>query len=714
MGPEHSKATSLREATKRLGAWFLGPKAENAETEEKLISFILQDYFHWRRNYYPSDPIIIPQSMRREFADWSDDLAQKIAEMLAGLRKHFPFYSPRYLAHMMSDQTIPSVLGYFAGLLYNPNNVTPEVAPVTEQWEFEVGKDILEMLGYKAPPLPGSARDAQPEFGWAHVTSGGTVANIEALWAARNAAYFPLAVHRVASELRLPLAITLPDGATGNLADLDQRACLGLEPGEIMQLLPRLVEAIQRRLELSRQVAIEKAPELLAASGFSISHCGVAGCYQLRPPVLFVSAAKHYSLYKAADLLGIGRENVVLVDVDDRFRMDVRDLERKIKTALERGLLPLGVIAIAGTTEEGAIDPLHEIVDLRRQLQAQSQTSFWIHVDAAWAGYFRSLFVAPEQPAHSSLADHVEAVRRFVSREMDVSDGAYSKTLTAQWGDQDVLSAFLAFSKADSITVDPHKMGYVPYPCGVIAFRNDRVRQFLAEPAPYLASTVSGGETELDHSPPTSIGPYILEGSKPGAAVASVWLSHRMIPLHRDGYGEIVRASILAARELYERLVHWEKWARANRLEPTFDFMPLTAEPPDTNILCFLVREKCGASLIRMNELNRWIYERFTIESEYSHGEYSYSQPFFLSHTVIRYPGYSPRSVAGPLQRFGIDASEYLEHGLFVLRATIMSPYIVLAEEAGRPGRPYLAQFVERLGTKAEEAIQALPPLKSL
>ena len=72
-----------REKTKKLACWFLGPKAENAETEERLISFILQDYFHWRRNYYPSDEIVISQSMRRELVDFNDDLAQKLAEMLA-------------------------------------------------------------------------------------------------------------------------------------------------------------------------------------------------------------------------------------------------------------------------------------------------------------------------------------------------------------------------------------------------------------------------------------------------------------------------------------------------------------------------------------------------------------------------------------------------------------------------------------------------------
>jgi hypothetical protein len=77
----------VRDSTKRLGAWFLGPQAENAEVEEKLMNFIVQDYFPWRRNYDPSDE-------RRELVDWNDDLAQKIAEMLAGLRKHFPFLEP--------------------------------------------------------------------------------------------------------------------------------------------------------------------------------------------------------------------------------------------------------------------------------------------------------------------------------------------------------------------------------------------------------------------------------------------------------------------------------------------------------------------------------------------------------------------------------------------------------------------------------------------
>ncbi len=172
-----------------MSAWFLGPKAENAEWERQMISHILEDYFHWRRNYFPADEILITESIRREQLDFHDRLAQQVDEMLAGLRAHFPFYSPRYNAHMLSDQTIPSVLGYFAGLLYNPNNVTPESAPVTLQWELEVGADVLKMLGYTPPPKSGET--TREEFGWAHVTGGGTVANLEALWIARNVRYFP-------------------------------------------------------------------------------------------------------------------------------------------------------------------------------------------------------------------------------------------------------------------------------------------------------------------------------------------------------------------------------------------------------------------------------------------------------------------------------------------------------------------------------------------
>jgi glutamate/tyrosine decarboxylase-like PLP-dependent enzyme len=691
-----------RERTRQLAAWFLGPKAENADWEEKMVLYILQDYFHWRRNYFPSDEILIPQNLRRESTAWNDNLFQQITEMLAGFRRHFPFYSPRYIAHMIADQTLPSILGYFAGMLYNPNNVTPEAAPVTVQWELDVGADILRMLGYHPPPRNVGPSGAKSEFGWAHVTSGGTVANLEALWLARNIRYFPLAVRDIVMREDIPLTLRLPDGAAEErhpIDSLEESACLGIKPNQAIYLYSRFIDAVRHHYGLNRSEGCEKASTLLAGSKYSISHHGTRACYASHPPALFVAGTRHYSLSKIADLLGIGRENIILVDVDAMFRADCRDLQRKISVAIDNGMFPLGVIAVAGTTEEGAVDPVHRIVELREQLERERGQSFWLHVDAAWGGYLRSLFTGED----AAKTD----VNEFVSSKLTISRGRYEKTLDLRWGYQDVKSSFHAFPQAESITVDPHKLGYVPYPCGVVAFKNDLVRQFLSEEVPYISDATREDVQAHHHHPPTSLGPYILEGSKSGAAVAACWLSHRMIPPDRSGYGEILRASLLTARELYERLVHWDVACRVNGESPNFRFVPLTAMPPDTNIVCFVVVENHPRPLTRTNALNRWIYDCFTIDAEHERAQYSYSQPFFLSHTHFRPSSYPLEPMAELLERAGIPAGEYEREGLFVLRATLMSPYHVLAAETGHK-QSLLAEFMEVLSNKVEEGIRRL------
>jgi len=697
---------SIRSKTKQLGTWFLGPKAENADLEEEMILYILRDYFHWRRNYYPSDEITITQRMRREALDWTDALFQQLSEMLARLRRHFPFYSPRYIAHMLSDQTIPSVLGYFAGMLYNPNNVTPEAAPVTVEWELEVAADILKMLGYKCPPASGAVhQETKKEFGWAHITSGGTVANLEALWVARNVRYFPLAVREALRKAGIRLTVKLPGAApraSHALDELDDRQCLGLKPNSAIFLLPRFIEAVRNHWNLPDSEAALRAWELLQETGLSLAHHGALPCFEKWPPALFVSGTAHYSLIKAADVLGIGRDNVIFVDVDRMFRLDVRDLEEKVKTAVRRGLFPLAVIAIAGTTEEGSVDPVHRIDDFRRRFEEETRASFWLHVDAAWAGYIRSLFVS-EGGEHADI----EAVNRFTSRHLEIRRGLYSRTVEMRWGNKEVCSAFLEFPRAESITVDPHKMGYVPYPCGVVAFRNDRVRHFLTQEAPYITVSTPANTQTRQYNPPSNVGPFILEGSKPGAAAASCWLSHRMIPPDRNGYGEIARASLLAARELWERLVHWEQSAKANRAQTAYQFVPITALPPDTNMVCFVIKEKASRSLKRMNALAEAVYQRLTIQAELGERGYSYSQPFFLSRTRFHMPYYSAHSVADLLERAEVDAGEYPREGIFVLRATVMTPYIILAAETGHK-QSLLSEFMDTLAKMTEEALQSL------
>ena len=682
----------MKEGSRKISAWFLGPKAENADWERRLVLHILDDYYHWRRNYFPSDDLLIPESLQRTEVEFHDRLAQRVEEMLAGLRAHFPFYSPRYNAHMISDQTIPGVLGYFAGLLYNPNNVTPESSPVTLDWELEVGADFLRMLGYTPPPAPG--KRSKEEFGWAHTTSGGTLANLEALWVARNVRYFPLAVRDVCVRDGIPLTLKVA-GQPRLMRSVSEEQCLGIGPNLAIYLYSRFIDAIQRHRNLTRPDAVRSAHELLSQSRFSLAHAGTCAAYAVRPPKLLVSGARHYSLTKAADLLGVGRENIVLVEVDSRFRMDVRDLTTKLGRVIEEGCLPLAVIATAGTTEEGAVDPIDRIATLRGEIESTLAESFWLHIDAAWGGYLRALFIG----------GGAASVREFVSRDLALTSGRYERHLRMEWGSPEVHRAFEAFPRAESVTVDPHKLGYIPYPCGVAAYRNDLVRQFLTSEIPYLSTAHFEDVDSRMHHAPDSVGPYILEGSKPGAAVAACWLSHRMIPLDREGYGQILRASVLGARELYERLVHWEIMARANGEALPYRIVTIARQPPDTNIVCFFAQDRQSGSLLHANALNRRLFEGFTLAGRRGAARaYSYSQAFFVSRTLLESLSYSAAALADLLERTGFDAAEYRQHGLFVLRATVMSPYHVLAAETGAR-QSLLAEFVETLHQNILEAL---------
>ena len=75
---------------------------------------------------------------------------------------------------------MPANLGYMTAMLFNQNNCAAEASTVTTKFEVEVGKDLCIMMGYDGDKAMG------------HLTAGGSVANIEAIWAGRNVKYFPL------------------------------------------------------------------------------------------------------------------------------------------------------------------------------------------------------------------------------------------------------------------------------------------------------------------------------------------------------------------------------------------------------------------------------------------------------------------------------------------------------------------------------------------
>lgn len=308
-------------------SWFIGPKAENASTFEDLLNVMVNDCFHWRKNYFPDDPLLITRSEQHIFDEENDKLYQNVHEFLAALRRNFPFYNPRYIAHMLSDVTMPSLLGYIGGLLYNPNNVTTEAAPVTAEWEIEACNKILHMIGFKLPPVPPKSNKAserkaynkqlKEEFGWAHIASGGTLANIEALWVARCVKYLPLSIKDVISKELPQLTVKLknPSGETKNILDFDNFDLINIKPTESIYLLSKYIQAYVDFVEekhaseegwkIDMKKASKEAMAYLNKSDYSLSN-NMGKLLLEYPLAIFVSGTAHYSIHKAADLLGIG------------------------------------------------------------------------------------------------------------------------------------------------------------------------------------------------------------------------------------------------------------------------------------------------------------------------------------------------------------------------------------------------------------------------
>ncbi len=97
-------------------------------------------------------------------------------------------------------------------------------------------------------------------------------------------------------------------------------------------------------------------------------------------PVLFVSEVAHISLQKVAMILGIGISAVIPIRMNSNSQMLIEDLETKIQQALAQGKKPFAIVATAGTTVTGNIDPISEMVSVAKCYQ------LWLHVDVAYGG----------------------------------------------------------------------------------------------------------------------------------------------------------------------------------------------------------------------------------------------------------------------------------------------------------------------------------------
>jgi hypothetical protein len=292
-----------------LRAWFLGPRAENAELLERLVVEALRDHVFWRRNYHPEDGLTIRETDKRQegYEDTVATLTQELMGLLAELKRDVPFFSGRYKGHMIGEQTIASQIGYFATMLYNPNNIALEISPVTTRLELEVAEQLARMIGY------------DPSLSWGHLTSGGTIANFEALWLARSVRYLAVAAAGAATELGLELTARLPGGAAAPIAELPLWELLNFTNKDTLDLWERLWQSAPHA-EVQRALANHS----VAAIGYQEYSRRLALDYgdPLPAGVVLVAATAHYSWEKIVQALGIGSNQLVHLPVDRCYRMD--------------------------------------------------------------------------------------------------------------------------------------------------------------------------------------------------------------------------------------------------------------------------------------------------------------------------------------------------------------------------------------------------------
>ena len=181
-------------------ACFLGPYGENDTLLEKLVVEFLRDHVYWRRNFHPEDPPAISTAAAQhpDYQAFEARMRRELHQLSAQLKKSVPFHSPRYIGHMASDLLLPGLAAQILTLPYNPNNVSEDAAPVTVELEVKVGLQLAGMLGYANDPQ-------RPDCAFGHLTSGGTVANYQALRLALAQKAFPVALRTAGvPELELP------------------------------------------------------------------------------------------------------------------------------------------------------------------------------------------------------------------------------------------------------------------------------------------------------------------------------------------------------------------------------------------------------------------------------------------------------------------------------------------------------------------------------
>lgn len=637
-------------------AYFLGPKAENSDFYLRLLQESFLKHCDWRRAFGHLDPepfISENDKLREDFREAQDRIEITLQHLHELLKSSQPFFSPRYIGHMNWEIMAAPLIASFSASLYNPNNVARAGSTGTSDLELQVGDDFVNLFGYQT----GKA--------WGHICTGGTIANMEALWIARNMKVIPVVLKNMLEQFNVS---DFGFHLRGNQVDLFKMNTHELlstfNPEDILELKENVFEY----LKVEQANILEDDPNYLdnVYDKLNLQSKGLLSMDEtqsdspafngLDTGVVFLPSTKHYSLKKSMDLLGLGTDNIRYVPVNRHFRMDINALEQEILNVAGKRPV-LAVVGILGSTEESAVDEIDKIIALRKKLNKKN-IGFHVHVDAAYGGYVRALFLDHDGSFmnKSRLDEHLKKFE-IIGDKMERS--------YASWPTPEVFNAYEALGETDTITVDPHKLGYVLYPAGGIAMKDKRMRESIQVFAPYVFPKPKPGEPDI------LIGAYILEGSKPGASAAAVWTSHRIMPLNILGYGKLIGETIDGAQALYYGLANAQPCQLSERV--SIEVIPLIK--PDLNIVNYFFNFSGNTNLELINKLTAYVTDRI-LGSLPESGKSMVSKEFIVSSTDLTIEEYGDSPLLF-LSEIGISKEEWHRvKAIKVARSVIMSPYL--------------------------------------
>lgn len=606
-----------------LDACFLGPYGENDALLEKLLVEFLRDHVYWRRNFHPEDLPAIPTGAAQhpDYLAFEARMRRELHLLSAALKKSVPFHSPRYIGHMASDLLLPGLVAQMLTLPYNPNNVSEDAAPVTVDMEVQVGLQLARMLGYPHEP-------DQDACAFGHLTSGGTVANYQAMRLALAMKAFPVALRTAGvPELGLPA---------------DDWTAFNLSNAEIIALLCRWQRWLATRPEGERaywhaRVEAERI-EQRGLTGFFARHP------RLRVPLVLAPVTAHYSWSKAVKLLGLGHDQLELLPTRG-MRVDLEALDAVLKHCVHIQQPVLMLVAVLGGTEYGTIDPIAGMLDARRRVRGQG-LDFAVHVDAAWGGYLATLF----RNEDGSLRTRDAVAEPYV-----------------QFPTPSVYAAFEALGDTDSATVDPHKLGYLPYGAGAFVCRDHRAMALLAERADY----VFHGPTPQGYlARYRSLGQFVLEGSKSGAAAAAVYVTHKVLPLDHRHFGRLPAQTVRAAEIFHAR-------AQRFAIELADELHAIVPFAPDSNLVCLALNPRGNRSVALANRFVNALHDELRCDPSHP----LQLKAYFGSVTSLRPETLGASETARIFAALGLDetslGSSSGNDRLVILRHTLMNPYLI-------------------------------------